>query len=159
MGSVVRVDLVGLPPEGKRLAGEFPGSVLELADDGMVSLGGAVHYDLKVDRLGDRLTATGQVVVEAVFCCSRCAESFRSTISDPGFLCVREVPEDAEFVDLTEYMRESILLNFPAHPVCSEVCRGLCPQCGINLNKGQCDCRPPTDSRWSELDALGGGPR
>jgi uncharacterized protein len=37
-------------------------------------------------------------------------------------------------------VREEIILSIPMKAVCSETCKGLCPECGQNLNEGQCDC-------------------
>lgn len=42
--------------------------------------------------------------------------------------------------DLSEYIRQSVLVEVPIRPLCSEDCKGLCPTCGSNLNEGPCDC-------------------
>ena len=47
--------------------------------------------------------------------------------------------EDNRF-DLSEYIRQTVLVEVPIKPLCSETCRGLCPTCGRNLNEGPCDC-------------------
>ncbi|MFA6528378.1 MAG: DUF177 domain-containing protein [Candidatus Gracilibacteria bacterium] len=44
-------------------------------------------------------------------------------------------------IDLTEMMRQEILLHFPTYRVCSKSCKGLCPKCGIDLNKKKCKCK------------------
>jgi uncharacterized metal-binding protein YceD (DUF177 family) len=59
-----------------------------------------------------------------------------------------------ESVDLTEDIRESMILAFPHYPVCNPECKGLCPQCGVNLNNAPCSCQPPADDRWAGLDGL-----
>ena len=61
-----------------------------------------------------------------------------------------------EYIDLSEDIRESFLLEIPTRVLCSEKCEGLCPQCGKNLNEGKCDCRleseeTQTSSRFAEL--------
>jgi uncharacterized protein len=43
-------------------------------------------------------------------------------------------------LDLSELVREQVLLALPMNPVCEESCRGVCPKCGQNLNRGECDC-------------------
>jgi|Deesub1362B_J571_1020462.scaffolds.fasta_scaffold01764_4 uncharacterized protein len=45
------------------------------------------------------------------------------------------------FIDLSEPLREHILLAIPMRPLCRPDCRGLCSQCGQNLNEGTCDCK------------------
>jgi len=58
-------------------------------------------------------------------------------------------------VDLSEPLREIILLSLPMHAVCRPDCRGLCPQCGQNLNFGQCDCqKEEIDPRLAILKQL-----
>lgn len=42
--------------------------------------------------------------------------------------------------DLSELIRQSVLVEVPIQPLCSEICKGLCPTCGHNLNEGPCDC-------------------
>ncbi|HUL50614.1 MAG TPA: DUF177 domain-containing protein [Gemmatimonadales bacterium] len=64
------------------------------------------------------------------------------------------VPEDATEIDLVPAVREELILGVPQFVQCREDCRGLCPQCGKNLNAGPCDCTPPADPRWTGLAAL-----
>src|SRR4029450_9453000 len=58
-------------------------------------------------------------------------------------------------VDLIELMREQFVLALPMKPLCEEACKGLCPECGTNLNKTQCDCAPKwEDPRLAPLKSL-----
>ncbi len=58
-------------------------------------------------------------------------------------------------IDLEQLMREQFYLALPMKPLCSEGCRGLCPVCGTNLNKGGCDCkREWEDPRLAALKEL-----
>lgn len=58
-------------------------------------------------------------------------------------------------IDLRDVIREQILLNLPANPLCKEDCKGLCEICGGNLNKVDCDCeQEETDPRWAALKNL-----
>lgn len=58
-------------------------------------------------------------------------------------------------IDLTPLAYEQIMLALPTRPLCGEECRGLCPQCGINRNSGQCSCVVEAgDPRWSVLRNL-----
>ncbi|HUJ95504.1 MAG TPA: DUF177 domain-containing protein [Terriglobales bacterium] len=53
---------------------------------------------------------------------------------------------------LEDVLREQVLLALPLKAVCNEDCRGLCPQCGANLNQEQCSCKElAEDPRWSAL--------
>jgi uncharacterized protein len=60
-----------------------------------------------------------------------------------------------EGMELTDSLREQVLLAAPIKIVCSETCKGICAQCGKNLNEGSCDCAPViSDPRWEALKDL-----
>jgi uncharacterized protein len=61
---------------------------------------------------------------------------------------------DHHELDLTEAIRQTVLTALPMTKLCREDCKGLCPQCGHDLNLGPCDCKPETDTRWSVLEQL-----
>jgi len=67
------------------------------------------------------------------------------------------VPRRAAAIDLTEAVREELLLAVPQYVVCRDDCRGLCPRCGADLNAGPCGCAPETDPRWAALTKLNRG--
>lgn len=70
---------------------------------------------------------------------------------DPGAFTI----DERNILDLTEAMRQYVLLAIPMKPLCHQDCAGLCPTCGTNLNQASCDCPPePADSRWAELRKL-----
>lgn len=53
-----------------------------------------------------------------------------------------------------ELLREDVLLSLPTKVLCKEDCKGLCPQCGVNLNEETCTCKAPGDPRLEALRAL-----
>jgi len=74
---------------------------------------------------------------------------------DAGDFVVPLEPGDS--VDLTEVVRQHLVLALPLAARCREDCRGLCPRCGTNLNTGTCACDPrEIDPR---LEALRQWPR
>ena len=61
-------------------------------------------------------------------------------------------------IDLAPLVHEQAILALPTIPLCAEDCRGLCPQCGADLNAGPCGCPPPApDPRLAPLRALARG--
>ena len=75
----------------------------------------------------------------------------------------RELGEDemgvlevaGEGFDSVPLVREQVLLDLPAKPLCREGCRGLCPVCGADRNRGECDCESRAiDPRWAALEAM-----
>jgi|SRR5262252_1766670 len=59
---------------------------------------------------------------------------------------------DGEAVELDDLVREEILLALPGQVLCSESCKGICPNCGADRNAGDCNCQSEqVDSRWEKL--------
>ncbi|HEY8459643.1 MAG TPA: DUF177 domain-containing protein [Blastocatellia bacterium] len=81
---------------------------------------------------------------------------------EPGAPGERELFErDLDFgsyendqIDLDELVLEQLELSLPSRVLCREECRGLCPQCGADLNIEQCECKPQIDPRWRALADL-----
>ena len=62
---------------------------------------------------------------------------------------------EGDKIDLTELVREQILLNLPEQVFCKEDCRGLCEKCGANRNLIDCNCiEKEVDPRWAALKNL-----
>jgi uncharacterized protein len=57
-------------------------------------------------------------------------------------------------LDLHEGVRQYILMSEPAKPLCRTDCKGLCPNCGTDLNQGACRCAVDGDDRWQALAGL-----
>ncbi|HWS47003.1 MAG TPA: DUF177 domain-containing protein, partial [Acidimicrobiia bacterium] len=62
---------------------------------------------------------------------------------------------DDDVVDLEPLVRDALVLELPAVPLCRDDCRGLCPSCGIDRNAATCDCAADDiDPRWAPLRSL-----
>lgn len=151
----LKIMVARIPEEGSHLEGDEPGSILELDGDRFVKVAGDVQYALYVQHVSGELVASGTLSIDLELMCTRCAEFFSTTVVDSDFLRAYPASEDTDSVDITGDVREDLLLHVPVFPVCSEGCKGLCAQCGSDLNKGSCACgkgdRPAT---WSALDNL-----
>ncbi len=55
---------------------------------------------------------------------------------------------------LDQHIYENLVVSIPMRITCSENCKGLCPECGVNLNEETCSCKHDVDPRWKALDAL-----
>jgi DUF177 domain-containing protein len=61
-----------------------------------------------------------------------------------------------ETLDTRPLAIEQLQLELPVKPLCRDDCAGLCPVCGADRNREQCDCAEETDPRWAALGALKG---
>lgn len=93
--------------------------------------------------------------------CDRCAENVISHFSFPiehTLVVALESGDNDDFLEvpnmrlnLDELVEEDVNLALPTKYLCNENCQGLCPTCGKNLNKAQCDCKAPIDPRMEVL--------
>jgi uncharacterized protein len=124
------LDLVHLPPEGKQFTGELPPSVFDLEKGGPRAVTG-LRYDLWIERRGDFLVATGELEAEFELSCVRCLEFFPEFILLEDTVIEEELTGNPANLDLTERMREDILLALPAYPRCDEASEPRsCPATG-----------------------------
>jgi DUF177 domain-containing protein len=151
--------------EVNRVLGQ--GSIAEYHVDG------PMRVEVAYYRAGTELFFAGTLSADVTAQCARCAEEFSATVARPfKFILTPRVVgyekrndlglEDLELslydgdeVDLSPLIREQQLLALPTRPLCRDDCRGLCPQCGVNLNRTQCGCTAPAgDPRLAVLRSL-----
>jgi uncharacterized protein len=139
-----------------------PAQGLSLGGDADVADGTPVVVDVVVESLSDGLTVNGQVSTTWTGTCRRCL----GAASGPPVADVQELyqvhpssedafPFDGEQLDLGPMVRELVLMELPAAPLCGDDCAGICPTCGVDRNEAPCRCEEDaTDPRWAGLDAL-----
>lgn len=88
--------------------------------------------------------------------CSRCLDDFLLQINEEvdKEVLLKDI-KDLHHFDLNELLRPYLFLAVPIKPLCDEECEGLCPECGQNLNEGDCDCQvEDLDPRMAKLKDL-----
>ena len=129
--------------------------------DEMIHPQSALVYDLDVEQSGQNLLVSGSLELDLNCECVRCLKAFKHPIRlEPYDLLVPLEGEEKavvsnDLVDLTEYVREDILLAFPPHPVCAEDCKSLPPSSEESKPSGDSGA-PMRDqkSAWDELNKL-----
>jgi uncharacterized protein len=167
------VDINELRERGEPLLVEadFSESQLRIRTE-TASLAHPAHARLKVSLNGDRVRVTGHVSAELEIACSRCLKPVDLNVDkhvDLEYWPDLKVEKEGEEIslsydelnigfyrddqlDLSGVISEQIVLEIPMKPVCDEACKGLCPQCGVDLNEKACDCESVTsDPRWDAL--------
>ena len=136
---------------------------------------GRPALDLQAARDGDNVKLVGSVKATVEYDCDRCLTAFSTPLNqsfDLLYLPARRpasAQEEKELsgddlstsfyqddlIDLDDLVREQIELAMPMSRLCDRNCRGLCPQCGGNLNEQECDCSfEQVDPRWAALKEL-----
>jgi uncharacterized protein len=129
-----------------------------------------VSIDIWIKKINKRFRFRGSLKSSINMQCARCLLSFKLPVSTTFDLIYAphqklsegeiELKQDdmnisfllQEQIDLKDIIREQILLIIPMKPLCSPDCRGLCPECGINLNIQGCNCeKKAVDSRLKPL--------
>jgi uncharacterized protein len=149
------IDVKNIPEQGLKFKEEDPAEILGLSEaDGFLPAG-PVSCDLYAQVVDGELIVRGRLSAPVEARCSRCTQFFSTTVTDSGFL--RDFPGilGIEEVDITEDIREALILSLPHSPLCDESCKGLCIQCGKDLNGGPCGCRSREESgSWDALNSL-----
>ena len=124
-----------------------------------ITISGELRYD------GQHYVVNGTITTNGQYECSRCLtdtnythtvpfeETFGVTHSNNGDDDI--ISFDGEEIDLTETIRETLIINEPSQVLCQDDCKGLCVHCGANLNVSPCSCESfVVDPRFAELRAL-----
>ena len=112
------------------------------------------------------LVMTGEIHTTIHGVCDRCADTFTSDISFPiDVVLVTELsdednedervfPLEGDSADLEDIVRTVFVLNMDSKLLCKPDCKGLCCQCGKNLNVEACSCQKELDPRFAALRQL-----
>jgi uncharacterized metal-binding protein YceD (DUF177 family) len=137
-----RVEMIGVPPEAQ------------------------AHLRLRLESVMEGVLVSGRAEVPVAGTCARCLEPFEDTLeldiqelyayAGSTTEATSEEDEvrriDGDFLDLEPLLRDTVVLNLPLAPVCSEDCAGLCVDCGQRLDDLPADhSHEVVDARWAGL--------
>jgi uncharacterized protein len=132
---------------------------LDLQDE-LVHARQPLRYDLTVQKSGRDVLVQGRIALVLDCECSRCLKSFQQPVELGQWTTLVPLagPEKAavkdDCVDLTPFLREDILLEFPQHPLCGADCAGLPNRGEKNARQAKGASQTPGSSVWSELNKL-----
>ena len=140
------------------------------------SQGEKVHFSqplnvrVKVTTMTEDYLVDLEVDAKGSFVCDRCGEPFEKgvkgklnilftydtiTASEGNGDEIRFIEPSTTELDLQQDVVDALLLSLPAKTLCKKSCKGLCPQCGTNLNNSTCSCTSTTaDPRWEALKKI-----
>ncbi|MBI3991575.1 MAG: DUF177 domain-containing protein [Candidatus Omnitrophica bacterium] len=98
-----------------------------------------LNVSLRAQRREDILWVTGVVKGDMNCICSRCLEEFTISMAE-DFKFDYNIGNEKS-IDITDDVRQEIILGFPLKVLCRPECKGLCQKCGKDFNEGECQCR------------------
>lgn len=93
-----------------------------------------------VSKIEDSLNLKVSLQAKALGQCSRCLNDIVLPIAKDFRLNIA-IDKSDTIVNINEDIRQEIILEYPDKPLCKDSCLGLCPNCGRNLNEGDCNCK------------------
>jgi uncharacterized protein len=160
---------------GKRIRYEMDEPPI-VDEEGGLKCVAPIKGEVTFSNTGRHIVARGSFATSIELECARCLETFQVKVASPLEeemelsvpLVELEGDEDEEppvkelegifadnVLDVTELLRQDILLAVPIKPICSDTCKGLCAHCGKNLNQGPCECpQGEIDSALAKLGSL-----
>lgn len=139
------------------------------------TLAAPVHLDAQVRKVREEITIEGQLSSWIQMSCARCLKPHQVHLDDSFEVKYLPYPKEldsveeielnetdmsiiyytGEEINLTELVREQVLLLLPVKSLCKTDCAGLCPSCGKDLNEGPCSCAKKSgDHRFAVLKDL-----
>lgn len=162
----MKIQVLGLSEGLHDYAFDMPSADLGLSEE----FSGNANVRVSLDRTPTEILLSAELSATVNLECDRCTSPFQTTLQpeyrmvyvwdgedtsllDPSEMQV--ISPGLSVIDITDDVRQTLLLALPFKRVCGEQCKGLCPHCGKNLNDGPCGCREAADdSRWDKLRKL-----
>jgi len=128
-----------------------------------------LHIAFSVEKIGRNIFVDSEIRTKVDFLCDRCGELFNQHMTESarliytydGDMANREeddvyvISESTTIIDVSEPIRQTLLVAVPQKKVCRSECKGLCDRCGANLNVESCNCHTDSmDPRWEALRNL-----
>jgi uncharacterized protein len=122
--------------------------------------------EVVLTKFDDQMILEASTISNARFTCDRCGIDYQGNVESKYkmvylFRNVDEPKEETDItylspdtinINITDDVRDYLILAVPMKKLCKEDCKGLCYKCGTDLNKSSCDCKQDEiDDRWSKL--------
>lgn len=111
-----------------------------------------LRIDYTIKLFENDILISGLIFGKLVLECSRCLENFTFPVN---IKINQSFQLQSKEIDFSDEIRQLLILNIPAKPLCSDRCQGICPICGSNKNSKQCGCKVEKfDHRLEKLKDL-----
>lgn len=139
--AVMKIYVNQIPAEGLTRHASYDPAALDMERED-IHLDRPFEVDAAIVKADEEIVVTADIRCMLRMVCARCLEEFTTTETADAVFSYKAGPTDV--VDITNDVREEIILGYPMIPVCRPDCKGLCSACGRNLNQGSCAHASPT---------------
>lgn len=140
MTGPLRFDVAVIRAKGRiELEEKIPAEVFQPLLEGEPTLSGPLTATLALTTYGPEIGADGTVSGSWLLECGRCGEMAESKYS--AAVSTSLPAGEKGTLDLSDEVRQTIVLAMPLRAICKPDCRGLCPKCRMNLNMKSCSCK------------------
>jgi uncharacterized protein len=159
-------------------ASEFP-VLVEMGRHEEAKITEPIQFQLRLQKSGQLVEVDGHLSTSIQLSCGRCLQAYETALaSDFAFTFTPFIADDREpaeneteveldsdelglvfyrdeYLDLLHPLQDQLVMALPISPVCKEECKGLCTECGCNLNEKACHCiKKPFNNKFSALADL-----
>ena len=131
----MKIHVNQIPEEGLRERATYDPAGLDMERDD-IRLPQPFEVDAFITKAAQDLVVSADIRCPLRCACGRCLEEFDSAVEAKALFSYAVKPTDV--VDITDDVRQEIMLAYPIVPLCRPDCRGLCRVCGQNLNTAPC---------------------
>lgn len=169
----MKINLARLEDGLNEIEAELDIETLGLTDDEDVNerFTEPIYLKIMIDKIRSQFFMKVKMTTTSHLVCDCCLDNFTKKVNDTFKIIIsteekynadyssdkdfRVLPSGVNEIDITDDIRESLLLTIPMQIKCADDCKGLCSRCGANLNHEQCDCdTEEIDPRWEVLKKL-----
>ncbi|VAX37952.1 FIG01269488: protein, clustered with ribosomal protein L32p [hydrothermal vent metagenome] len=133
----MKVLIKDIHPGGIEIIQDVSADIVDKTEGEQIKFTTPFEVKAKLKKTEGSILADIDVTGEYHSVCARCLENINESWHEDFFVSI-PIERNTEFVELEDSIRQEIFLNLPARTLCTETCKGLCPDCGINLNNESC---------------------
>lgn len=131
----MKIHVKEVPEEGLSLHATYDPKPMDMERDD-IRLTERFDVEAFITHSERELIVKADIRCPLLMTCARCLEDFSSHIETDAVFHYKVEPADT--VDITDEVRQEIVLAYPMFPICLTTCKGLCSTCGQNLNISPC---------------------
>lgn len=152
---MIKINVLQLERQEADISGTEGAEFLDIENSELIQFKDKVLYQLHASLVNRGVLVAGSVKTQIHCVCGRCLKEFDQVAENASVCRYYEDVTEPE-LDITEDIREDMLLSIPINYLCSEDCKGLCGHCGADLNKKSCKCheKKSGSDAWDALNDL-----